>query len=301
MNSDERVAKLSCISINGETALYGVIGNPIKHSFSPRMHSLAFQECGINAVYLPFLINESQLPQLLNAFVISGVQGFNVTIPFKEKIVPYLDLLSDEAAMLQSVNTVIRTDDGWKGYSTDGNGFIRSLQAVDISLKGKRILLAGAGGAARAITVSLALAGVSEMVIVNRTQKKADNLAELLHSAIPNLHINTILPVDLQTDIVINTTSVGMHNDDCPLPDEVLRHCNQVVDIIYNPPETRLLKKAIEWSISHMNGIDMLLYQGVEAFELWTGQKAPVDTMRQSLIDSVYSGSATNHSPKKSS
>jgi len=301
MNSDERVNKQSYITINGETALYGVIGNPVKHSFSPKMHSLAFQECGINAVYLPFLIQEIQLPQLLDAFTVSGVQGFNITIPFKEKIVPYLDLLSEEAAMLQSVNTVIQTAEGWKGYSTDGNGFIRSLTVADISIKGKRVLLAGAGGAARAIAVSLALAGVSELVIVNRTPKKADNLAELLRSTFPNLRISTILPTDLRSDIVINTTSVGMHDNGCPLPDTVLNHCRQVVDIIYNQPVTPLLKKAAERSIPYMNGIDMLLYQGIEAFEIWTGQKAPVETMRQSLIDSVYSSTAIGHIQKKGS
>ncbi len=295
MNSDERVNKLSGISINGETALYGVIGNPIRHSFSPKMQTLAFQECSINAVYLPFLIQEFQLPQLLNAFAISGVQGFNITLPFKEKIVPYLDLLSDEATMLQSVNTVILTTEGWKGYSTDGDGFVRSLTAADVSIKGKKVLLAGAGGAARAIAVSLALAGVSELAIVNRTQKKADNLAELLRTTVPNLCINTILPADLQMDIVINTTSVGMHDNGCPLPDSVFNHCRQVVDIIYNPPMTPLLKKAAERSVPYMNGIDMLLYQGVEAFEIWTGQKAPVETMRRSLIDSVYSSTAIDH------
>ena len=295
MNSDEGLNKLSQISINGETKLYGVIGNPIKHSFSPKMQSLAFQECGFNAVYLPFLIQENQLPQLLNAFIVSGVQGFNITLPFKEKIVPYLDILSDEAAVLQSVNTVIQTPEGWKGYSTDGNGFIRSLTAADISLKGKRILLAGAGGAARAIAVSLALAGVSDLVITNRTQKKADNLAELLRSIIPKLNISTFLPSDLRTDIIINTTSVGMYDNGCALPDTVLDSCEQVVDIIYNPPMTPLLKKAAERSISYMNGIDMLLYQGVEAFEIWTGHKAPVESMRQSLIDSVYSGTATDN------
>lgn len=288
MNNDERVSKLSCISIDGETKLYGVIGNPVAHSFSPRMHSLAFQELGINAVYLPFLINEAQLPQLLNAFSITGVQGFNVTLPFKEKIVPFLDSLSDEAEMLQSVNTVFRNNDGWKGYSTDGIGFTRSLNAAGIKTNGKKILMTGAGGAARAIAVSLALAGVSELVILNRTQWKADRLAELLRRVVSAVQVSTTLPADLDMDIVINTTSVGMHDDGCPLPDEVIKKSRLVIDIIYNPSQTGLLKKAATWSIATMNGIDMLLYQGVESFEIWTGQKAPVEIMRQSLMASLY-------------
>jgi len=288
MNNDERVTDLTCIDIDGKTMLYGVIGNPVKHSFSPRMHSLAFQKLCINAVYVPFLIQEDHLPGLMNAFSIIGIQGFNITLPFKEKIVPYLDSLSEEAELLQSVNTVIKTHGGWKGYSTDGSGFMRSLAAAKIALSQKKVLLAGAGGAARAIAVSLAKAGVAEISIVNRTQQKAEKLADLIYRVSPALAVRTAISRDSSPDIVINTTSVGMNDDKCPLADEILQDCKWIIDIIYNPPVTPLLKKAIGRSISHMNGLDMLLYQGVEAFEIWTGQKAPVDIMRQSLIASVY-------------
>ncbi|NQU63620.1 MAG: shikimate dehydrogenase [SAR324 cluster bacterium] len=294
MNKGERVNRLPSISIDGETKLYGVVGNPVKHSFSPRMHSLAFQELGINAVYLPFLVNESQLPQLLNAFTITGVQGFNITLPYKEKIVPFLDSLSDEAEILQSVNTVVRTGDGWRGYSTDGKGFMRSLTSANIELRGKKVLLAGAGGAARAIGVSLALAGVSELVILNRTQQKADNLAQLLLQTDSAIQVRTALPAGFRTDIAINTTSLGMYDNRCPLPDEVLRNSKLIIDIIYNPPQTTLLKKAVEWSIAHLNGLEMLLYQGIESFEIWTHDNAPVEIMRQSLIASLYPNSDRN-------
>ncbi len=279
------------ISIDGKTKLYGVIGNPVKHSFSPGMHSLAFKELGINAVYLPFLITDEQLPQLLHAFSITGIQGFNITLPFKEKIVPYLDSLSEEAEKLQSVNTVVRTDSGWKGYSTDGNGFVRSLAAADIDVLQRKIILVGAGGAARAIAVSLIMSGVSDITILNRTQSKTNDLATLLRNISPGLSICTTLAQDQETDIVINATSVGMTDDSCPVPDNVIERSRQVVDIIYNPAETTLLRKASERSIPCMNGLDMLLYQGIEAFEIWTGQAAPKEIMRKSLMASVYSDS----------
>lgn len=285
---------MATILIDGKTKLYGVIGNPVKHSFSPGMHSLAFQELGINAVYLPFLIVEEQLPQLLNAFNISGVQGFNITLPFKERIVPFLDSLSDEAEMLQSVNTVTRTDEGWKGYNTDGSGFIRSLVAANIHISGQKVLIVGAGGAARAIAVSMALAGVSEIALMNRTRSKAEDLSTLLYQIAPEIQVRMDSLQKFESDIIVNATSVGMSDGTCPVPDECLEGCQLVVDIIYNPAETTLLKRAAELSIPHMNGLDMLLYQGIEAFEIWTCRKAPVEIMRQSLVASVYQDSGPN-------
>lgn len=253
------------------------------------MHTAAFQKLGINAVYLPFLITEEQLPQLLNAFSITGVQGFNITLPFKEKIVPFLDLLSNEAEMLQSVNTVVRTDSGWKGYSTDGSGFVRSLSAAKIDILSKKILIVGAGGAARSVAVSLAIAGASDFVIYNRTESKAEALSGLLQRVSPEISVRVAPLEDCAADIVINTTSVGMSDGKCPVPDEIIFGSKQIVDIIYNPAVTTLLKKAADKSIPNINGLDMLLYQGIEAFELWTGTQAPLEIMRNSLIGSVYS------------
>ena len=279
------------ISINGNTALYGVIGNPVKHSFSPRMHTLAFQELEINAVYMPFLIEEQHLPQLLNAFEITGVQGFNITLPFKQKIIPYLDALSEEAELLQSVNTVARIENGWKGYSTDGSGFIRSLSASDMDLSGRSIAILGAGGAARAIAISLVMVGISNITLLNRTRSKAEQLAGLLYQIAPDANIKTSVSPGNPIEIIINATSVGMDGKSCPVADDLISKSHLVVDIIYNPPKTPLLQKAASFGISCVNGIDMLLYQGIEAFEIWTGQSAPVNIMRQSLKESLYSHS----------
>lgn len=277
------------ISIDGETALYGIIGNPVKHSFSPRMQSLAFHASGINAVYLPFFIQESHLPRLLASFEVVGLRGFNITTPYKEKILSYLHTLSKEAALLQSVNTVQKTADGWKGYNTDGSGFLRSLAEAGIGVEAANVLLVGAGGAARAIGVSLALAGVSCITVFNRTRKKAEALADLIQTAMPEVETRISPESRAAYDILINTTSVGMNDGQCPVPVTLTAMCDHIVDIIYNPPKTPLLEKAAERSIPCMNGLGMLLYQGVEAFEIWTGQAAPVEVMRQSLTQAVFS------------
>ncbi len=276
------------LSIDGKTKIYGVVGNPVEHSFSPGMHSIALQELGINAVYLPFLISEDQLPHLLDAFYLTRVQGFNITLPFKEKIIPFLDTLSEEAKMLQSVNTVKKTEEGWKGYNTDGSGFIRSLAANDISVTGKKVLIIGAGGAAKSIAISIAMVGASEIIILNRSRDKADVLAAMISQISSSTPVSTSTPRAHKIDITINATSVGMKDDSSPLSDDLIKRSEQIIDIIYNPAQTTLLKQAAALSIPRMNGLDMLLYQGVEAFEIWTDRKAPVELMRKSLMASVY-------------
>jgi len=287
---------LAGISINGKTRLYGIIGNPVNHSFSPHMHSLAFQEIGFNAVYLPFPTHEERLPRMLDAFGLIGVKGFNVTHPFKEKIIPLLNDLADEAATLQSVNTVKLTAKGWKGYSTDGSGFIRSLAAASVLLRGKKVCIIGAGGAARAVALSLLKEGISELNICNRTRSRAEKLAGLLEPFSADAIVNVVDAV-IPCDILINATSVGMETNATPVPKETLPGCGLVIDIIYHPSQTPLLKHAAEQAIPFMNGLDMLLYQGVEAFEIWTGRPAPVVTMRQSLVSSICAEHSEGEDP----
>ncbi|MCP4755986.1 MAG: shikimate dehydrogenase [Proteobacteria bacterium] len=275
------------IIINGETKLYGIIGNPVSHSFSPEMQTLAFQHVGLNAIYVPFPIQDKSIPHLLKAFSITGVRGFNVTVPFKEIIIPYLDELSSEAKILGSVNTVIGTSEGWKGYSTDGSGFVRSLSESGIAVSGKDVMLVGAGGAARSIALSLCLGGIRRLHILNRTVSKAEKLADTILRAAPNVQVRIGSDSTEPYDILINSTSVGMHGHSCPVSDDLIRKCGLIVDIIYNPPQTSLLKKAVQNGIPQENGLGMLLYQGVEAFEIWTGKKAPIEVMKTSLSNSV--------------
>jgi shikimate dehydrogenase len=279
---------LGAIQINGLTRKFGIIGSPVKHSFSPAMHTNALQSIGLNAVYLPFSIQKEKLPDLLPSFELLGIEGFNITVPHKENIIPYLDQLSPAAQILGSVNTVIHTSNGWMGYSTDGNGFLRSLKHEDIPYQQKTILMIGAGGAAKAIAVALAQVGVKELIIVNRTQEKADSLATILKKAFPDLAIRTSLVDTDSFDLLINTTSVGMEDDRSPIEDYWIQKSDYITDIIYNPPKTTLLKKAEQFGKKTLNGLGMLLYQGVEAFEIWTGQPAPEALMRKTLLDSLH-------------
>lgn len=273
--------------VDGNTKLYGIIGNPVHHSFSPHMQTKAFQAIGLNAVYLPFLIEEYQLPALLDAFKIAGVQGFNVTVPYKEKIIPFLDKVSIAAQSLGSVNTVLYENDTWHGFSTDGSGFVRSLENAGISLKAKKILLVGAGGAGKAIALSLIHQEIAEITILNRTKEKTEILSSLINKIQPELPVFTSFTNSSRFDILVNSTSVGMKDNQCPVADNLVEISDRVVDIIYNPPQTPLIKKALKKEIPCMNGIDMLLYQGVEAFEIWTGENAPVNVMRDSLLNSL--------------
>ncbi|MCP4295617.1 MAG: shikimate dehydrogenase [Proteobacteria bacterium] len=274
-------------TIDGKTQLYGIIGNPVSHSFSPGMHTQGFHQLGINAIYLPFLQQESNLNRLLDAFLITGVQGFNVTVPFKEKIIPYLDMVEEQAMMIGSVNTVVYEDTQWKGSSTDGAGFLRSIEEHGIALTASEILLVGAGGSAKAIAVALVHSGISTLHIINRTTDKAQKLGSLCHQLNPNLKVRINQTHTQEYDLLVNCTSQGMSDNLCPVSDKLIKQSNFVADIIYNPKQTPLLKKAEQFNIPNCNGIGMLLYQGIVSFEKWTGRDAPIDIMRKSLLHSL--------------
>lgn len=275
------------VIVNGETRLYGIIGNPVSHSFSPAMHTLGFQQLGINAVYLPFPQQERNLDKLLDAFSITGVQGFNVTVPFKEKIIPYLDLVEDQARLIGSVNTVIKTGLGWEGSSTDGEGFVRSILEQEVSLPGSRVLLLGAGGSAKAIAMALVQHKIKTLHIRNRTSKKARELGKLCQRRNPGLHLKINSEDEENYDLLINCTTLGMSDNSCPVSDRLIKQSGFIADIIYNPIQTQLLKKADHFNIPNCNGIGMLLYQGIVSFEIWSGKSAPVEVMRESLLNSL--------------
>lgn len=251
------------------------------------MQTSAFQSLHLNAVYLPFPISEEQLPDLLNAFKLIGLQGFNVTIPYKERIIPYLSQLSEDARRLGSVNTVKAIDGRWKGYSTDGPGFMRSLSSRKLELHQKKVLMLGAGGAAKAIAFALINQGLDRLDIKNRTREKAQSLKEKLEVFAPELRISVNPETKTEYDLLINTSAVGMDGVSLPIELEVLDRCAFVADIIYNPPSTPLLQAAQKRGIPCDNGLEMLLFQGVESFEIWTGQEAPVAVMRDSLKKSL--------------
>ncbi len=282
--------------ITGNTRLLGLLGKPVRHSMSPLMHNEAFRILGLDYVYLCFEIGEEELPEAVRGLVRLGARGFNLTMPNKNRILPLLDRLSDEAELIGAVNTVVVEEDGrTTGYNTDGIGFVRSAAEKGCPVENSVITLMGAGGAATAVCAQAALSGASVIhQFVRRDSRfrpRAEALARKINAALPcravlhdHENMEELNECLAQSDLLINATSVGMapDADRCILPEEiVLRRDLAVADIIYNPRETRLLSRARACGCLAFNGLDMLLYQGAEAFRLWTGQEMPAGPVRK--------------------
>ncbi|NLC69398.1 MAG: shikimate dehydrogenase [Clostridiaceae bacterium] len=278
--------------ITGKTKLLGVIGNPLSHSISPQLHNTVSRGLGIDAVYVPFLVEKGDLGAAVRGLKAINIVGFNITIPYKNEVVRYIDEVSREAALVGAVNTVKNVNGKLYGYNTDIPGFIRSFKeesGMD-DLRGKRVALLGAGGAARAIAVGLAFEGISRLYIINRTRGKAADIAELINgniSPVAEYHGTSDTKIEevlTKSDIIINATSVGMYPDvnktplDFPfsfLPRQVL------YDVIYNPGKTRFLEEGEKQGIKVVNGLGMLIYQGIMAYEIWMGIKVPDEITRR--------------------
>ena len=279
------------MNINRKTKIYGLIGYPVKHTFSPLMHNAAFESLGINAIYLPFEVRPENLQSSLSYMKSIGVCGLNVTIPHKEKVLEYLDEIDKEASLIKAVNTIVIKNGRLKGFNTDGKGFVNSLkEGFGISPKGKRFFIMGAGGASRAISFSLALRGASRIVLVDKIRKKAINLARSLTRNTPCEAValkkdkKAIKELILNSDVFINASPCGMKlSDPKVMEPEFLHKGLFVYDIIYNPRITKLLKDAKKRGARISNGAGMLLNQGAISFKLWTGRKAPVRIMKKAL------------------
>lgn len=263
--------------------LFAVIGDPIAHSMSPLMHNDLFQHYGIDAHYHAFAIKEKNLQDAVKGFRAIGLSGFNVTVPHKIAIMAYLDHIDPLAESIGAVNTVVNENGKLIGYNTDGSGFVRGLKSRLSTIQNKKVLIIGAGGAARAIYFTLGHEGVTEIDLTNRTIEKAVVLSEecpyevstsilTLSEAEANLNVY---------DIIIQTTSIGMapQTEYDPLSIHHVRENALVSDIIYNPLETKLLKTAKEHGALTQNGIEMFVYQGALAFEKWTGIMPDVNRM----------------------
>jgi len=280
--------------IRGTTRLTGLIGYPVGHSISPIMHNTAFEYLGLDYAYLAFEIKKDDLKSGIEAMKTLGVAGFNVTMPLKESILPLLDDVSREVELIGSVNTVMLDDGRLIGYNTDGKGYIRSLEDENILVPGKRILIAGAGGAARSIAVQLALEGVDEIIIANRTLDKGEEICQIINKNIPSCKSKTIgydeerlKSVLNNTDVFINCTSLGMfpNEDKSIINSPVLLHSDLIVsDIIYHPRKTKLLKMAESIGCKTINGIGMIIHQGALAFKIWTGHDMPIDYIKRTLL-----------------
>lgn len=258
------------------------------------MHNAAFAALGLPYVYLAFRAGEAELGAAVAALRSLDAKGFNLTMPNKKAILPLLDEVSPEARMIGSVNTVVNREGRLIGYNTDGLGFVRSLQEEGISVAGKRVLMAGAGGSARSVAIQLALEGAAELVIVNRSLDKALGICEVVARNVPGCRA---LGLELDegvlrerlggADILINATALGMHPNEelCVISSpELLRPPLVVADFIYNPRATRLLRMAEEAGCTAINGLGMLLWQGAEAFRIWTGLDMPVGLVREAVF-----------------
>jgi|YelNatPaOPRAMG01_1025707.scaffolds.fasta_scaffold24012_2 shikimate dehydrogenase len=269
--------------INATTKVVGVIGYPISHSLSPQMHNAAFAHLGLNYIYVAWEVAPQNLKLAMDGVRGLGIVGVNVTIPHKEKVGEFLDSLSEEAEKVGAVNTVQNLNGKLIGYNTDVEGFKRAL-GVDV--RGKRAVLLGAGGAGKAVAYALVSSGAS-CIILNRTEEKAKELAEK-YKSLGEIEGKALTPSNLKeamrgADILINATSLGMKGEEIEGVEEVLGKGILVMDLVYNPRETPLLKAAREKGAEVVEGWKMLLHQGAFSFEIWTGRKAPLEVMEKVL------------------
>ena len=271
---------------------YAVIGDPIAHSLSPFMHDTWFEEHGIDAAYIPIHVEPSQLEKSFEAMKVLGVSGFNITLPHKQSIVPLLGRLEESAMQMNAVNTVNFDGTRYIGSNTDGDGFVRSMLVHPVD-KASKVLLIGAGGAARGIAHALKRAGFTDVTITNRTFRRAEELAAETGGAAVTLaaseeHLNVFA-------VIIQTTSVGLATGEAlPISLEQVNEGTLVADIIYNPLETPFLKKAEEKNCITLNGVGMFVYQGAIAFEKWTGIQPNTEKMIQ-LITEKLGGTYVNN------
>jgi len=273
---------------SGKTKVCGVIGDPIEHTMSPVMHTAAFKKFGLDYVYVPFRVRQEELGKAIEGMKALNIRGLNVTIPHKVAVIPFLDELDPLADKIGAVNTIVNDEGVLKGYNTDATGFLQALLERGFEPKGKNVVILGAGGASRAISFILAERG-SSLVILNRTLDKAkicaNRISEIFQSETTALKLNrgNLEAAISEADILVNATSVGMspNINETPVASNLLKPGLVVFDIVYNPIKTRLQREAEAIGATIINGLDMLVWQGALVFEKWTGQKAPVDLMRQ--------------------
>jgi len=280
---------------NYQAELVGVFGQPVAENPTGVMQEAAFAAAGLNWRYLTIEVPPDRLADAVRGMRAFGMQGINLTIPHKVAVMPYLDAVAPDAQIIGAVNTVRREGDRYIGENTDGKGFLRGVREdAGVDPAGKRVVMLGAGGAARAVATELALAGASRIVVVNRTVQRGAAMVE-------DLRANTdadvqfaawegTYPVPADTDIFVNATSIGLYPDVDAMPDVDLgaaRDGMLVCDVVFNPPQTPLVKAAKARGLPVLDGLSMLVYQGVIGFELWTGQPAPEAVMKQALREAL--------------
>ena len=286
------------MNITGRTGLLALFGSPVAHSGSPAMYNYSFNKLGLDYVYVAIDVGREGLKEAVSAARLYNMRGFNLTMPCKSDVISYIDELSLPARVIGAVNTVVNDGGRLIGYNTDGIGFIKNLKAHNIGIDGKKIVVAGAGGAATAIVVQLALDGAAEINIFNKKSVNFDKMVDTIariKTEVKNVVINihdledeTLFTDKIKSaDILVNATAVGMKplDNESVVKDISAFHKELVVaDVVYNPIETRLLKEAKKQGCTCIDGKGMLLWQGVYAFELYTGKDMPVEEVRKKFF-----------------
>ena len=277
---------MSWAGTSEKTSLLGIIGFPLLGSLSPVFQNEGLKFLGLDYVYVPFSVKPPLLKHAIAGLKALGSKGFNVTTPFKMSCIPFLDGLSHEAGECGAVNTVVKRGNKFVGYNTDGKGFLRSLEEARFDAAGKNVAVMGGGGAARAISFSVLKRKPCGLAVLTR---KPDAAKKWLHPtkaiSVMSYGDRRVGSVLSETDLLVNATVVGTSDAGRTLVDPSLLKKGAIVfDIIFSPSQTRLLKKAKEAGFETLNGLSMLLWQGVFSFELWTGGRAPVEKMRDALV-----------------
>lgn len=267
------------MNFDGKTEVYGILGYPVKHSLSPVFQNKAFEHFSLNAVYVPFEVKPEDFETAFKGLKALGIKGVNITLPHKEKALELADFRDEHVQAIGSANTLKITEEGVYAYNTDWIGFLRSVEELTPQLYGLRTLVLGAGGSARAVIYGLKLKG-AEVFLWNRTKEKAERLCKSFNCKVVEKPEEVLMEVDL----IVNTTSSGLKDEDSPLFDYSLLEPNhKVVDIIYR--ETSLLKFAKKKGCLCKDGLDMLLYQGMESFRIWTGLEVPYEVVRNAILE----------------
>lgn len=274
------------MEIDGKTRLCGIIGNPVEHTQSPKLHNILAQDMGINLVYVPFFVAEGQLEAAVKGAYGLNIFGMNVTVPYKNAVIPFLAEVDVLAGKMGSVNTLVRTTGGYKGYNTDVTGLFRAMKSDGISIKDEEIILLGAGGVGRAVAFMCAANGASCVYLLNRNVEKAQRVAAEVNRALDTGCVKAmalenykeLLANSTQKYLVLQCTSVGLspHVEDVVINDEEFyQHVKVGYDLIYTPWETKFMQLVKANGGKAYNGMKMFLYQGIEAFELWNNCKVP--------------------------
>lgn len=294
------------MQITGKTRVFCIIGYPIEHSLSPLMFNVAFRELNLDYTYVPFEVRPPDLADAIKAIRALNIMGMNITIPYKESIIKFLDTTSGFSKMVGAVNTVSFEDGRLVGHNTDGQGLIRGLEVeCNLDPSGMVVMIMGAGGAAKGISFALAEFGTREIFIVNRTFSRARHLTDNLKE---NFSPGKFIPIELysstmneylkRADILINATSVGMDGSRFDgLSMDKVKDTMVVVDIVYSPLNTPLIEEAGLRGLKTHNGLIMLIYQGAENLRIWTGLSAPVDKIKEALLEYINRrlGISTTH------